>query len=265
MAITTMDQLVDGMGNSTQLFEVMKSFTPASGGAWTSLFLAAGIPGAGTTPSPGVNGAAPTDATSGAFAFTNPTGGDTSYLGHFDATSVVGGTLMIYDRLWHNSGLSPTTVGAQSITAASLTRSTDGIGVEPWLDVYGTLGAGGSIPTISYTNTVPTSGRSGSALGWAASAAANRCFPFTLQAGDLGVTKFDSFNNVGSHTSGTFGLILRKRLGQISVTGTGIGDGLDFVATGAPIIPDDACIEFIWGAISTTAVIMHASYGITQG
>jgi len=63
--------------------------------------------GLGNQPPAGANAAAapggesPTDATTGAFAFTNPTGGDTQhFVSGFPVASVAGNTLLLYDRLF---------------------------------------------------------------------------------------------------------------------------------------------------------------------
>lgn len=263
-----MDQAVNAVANNTQLFELFKTVTPQVAGCFMNLLYAKGIPGAGTYPSPGVNGAVPTSATAGALPFTNPTGGNTSYLSHLDVGSSQAGTLLVYDRLWHNSGLSTTSTSPQGITPTSLTRSTSGVGVEAWLDVYGTaMGAGATAPTIAYTNQSPASatGQVGTAQGFVASAAINRCFPFSLASGSTGVAAITSYNNVASHTSGAFGLVLRRRLASISVPQTFNAATLDFFALGGPVIPDDACLEFIWVAANTGVIMSPYSIGITQG
>jgi hypothetical protein len=58
-------------------------------------------PAAGANASAAPGGDAPTDATTGAFLFTNPTGGDTQHFTTgYSAASVISNTLMLYDRLF---------------------------------------------------------------------------------------------------------------------------------------------------------------------
>lgn len=268
MAIGDFDDLSNSIANKTQLFEYMKSFASQAIGQFYACHFAPGLPGAPTYPAPGVNGVAVDNSTSGAWDFTNPTGGDISYLSHLDGSSTAtAGTFYLYDRLWHNSGLSTTTVGAQSITPAALTRYTSGEGVEAWFDVLGTaMGSGATAPSISYTDQAGNTGNTATAQGWVTTAAINRCFPFALAAGDTGVRSIQSFNNNASHTSGAFGLVLRKRLATFTVPLAGSGpDPLDFFDLGGPQIFDDACLEFLWQPAATTASILMMSAGITQG
>lgn len=263
MAITSLDGLVAAMPG--QYFTNLKTVTPQAASAWTVLTRKPGMPGAASVPSPGTNGQIPTNVSgAGYWPFTNPTGGNKTYLSRFSANAAITGVLFIYDRLWENSGLSATTVGAQTFTQPALTRFTDGVGVEAWWESYGTIGSGSTAPTISYTNTTNTSGRTATCV-YTASTTVDRTMPFTLQAGDFGIKSIQSFNNVGSHTSGSFGLVLRKRLTQVVISSINTGDSLDPFELGMLEVPDDACLEFIWFSSATTANTITYEYGLVQG
>lgn len=70
-------------------------------GAATSLWGLGNVPVAGADAAAAPGGAAPTDATAGAFPFTNPTGGDTQHLVGADFfASVVPNQLLLYDRIF---------------------------------------------------------------------------------------------------------------------------------------------------------------------
>lgn len=59
------------------------------------------MPAAGANASAAPGGDAPTDATTGAFAFTNPTGGDTQhFVSGYPCASIAGNTLLLYDRIF---------------------------------------------------------------------------------------------------------------------------------------------------------------------
>lgn len=66
-----------------------------------SLWRAGAVPASGAAGSAAPGGRAPTDATAGAFPFTNPTGGDTQhFVSGFPLASVAGNTLLVYDRIF---------------------------------------------------------------------------------------------------------------------------------------------------------------------
>lgn len=177
------------------------------------------------------------------------------------------GQLLLYDRLWHNSGLSPTTVGNQALTSTTLTRpDSTGADVEAWLQVYTTLGAGSTAKTIAYTDQDANTGNTGTLQGFVATAAANRTFPFALAAGDTGVRQITGFDNVATSTSGTFGLILRRFVAALAVSVANSGAMLDAVSgLGLPRIYDDACLELIWFANATTSNTVAGSLALAQG
>jgi len=70
-------------------------------GVTSSLWGVGNQPAAGANASNAPGGDAPTDATTGAFPFTNPTGGDTQhFVSGYPVASVAGNTLLLYDRLF---------------------------------------------------------------------------------------------------------------------------------------------------------------------
>jgi hypothetical protein len=91
-------------------------------------------PAAGTVGAAAPGGTAYTDATTGAFGFTNPTGGDTQHFVRADAVaSVAGNTLLLYDRLFAvaktiNSTANEAVTGTQSRYASTTSTNADYIG-----------------------------------------------------------------------------------------------------------------------------------------
>lgn len=267
MAVTTMDGLVAALPAFG--YPILKAaFSPQAAGCWTSLWTQAGIPGAGVVSSSGVAGDVPTDATAGAFPFTNS---NNSYLSRFAANSNVSGQLLLYDRLWHNSGLSVTTTGNQTVQASTplvpLTRpDANGASVEAWMDVYTTLGAGSTAKTIVYTDQSGNLTNTGTLVGFVTTAAAQRTFPFSLAAGDTGVRSIQSFDNVATSTSGTLGLVLRRWIATTQYGVGNTGSSPDLISgLGLPRIYDDACLELLWLATATTSNTVTGNLALAQG
>jgi len=264
MAITTIDGLVDALANAQTKRAYQKhNVTTQGGGFYVSLWMHAGMPGAAATPTPGVGGEVPTDATAGAIPFTNPTGGDFSYLFYGLYVGAIG-LLLIYDRLWQNSGLSVTDTNPQTVNSSALTRpDANGDDVEAWMHIYTNMGAGANAPTITYTNQAGTGSRTGAVAGYAASALAHRNFPITLQSGDTGVRSIQSWTNSATFTSGTIGAVLRRLI--MLIPNVWRPGPLDLLACGLPRIPDDACLEVVWwsqsSSLPTDIFLLHIVNG----
>lgn len=87
-------------GAKRRSFYYTKTGPTCVAGVTSSLWGLVSVPAAGANAAAAPGGEAPTDATTGAFAFTNPTGGDTQ---HFVAGGVISdrtGTLLLYDRIF---------------------------------------------------------------------------------------------------------------------------------------------------------------------
>lgn len=82
-----------------------------------SPFYVTGRPGAAAAPSPGIGGAALTTY-AGQIPWTNPASGN-SYLARLSINCNVQGTLLLCDRLWHNSGINVTLATSQTINSAA--------------------------------------------------------------------------------------------------------------------------------------------------
>lgn len=267
MAITTMDGVVAALGATTaKRWALIKgSITTVSGG-YFALWTVPGQPGAAAAPASGVNGEVPTDATAGALPFTNPTNPVLSYLSGFVASCTTAGTLYVYDRLWQNSGLSSTLTSAQAIAApVALTRPDAlGDGVEVWMDCITALGAGANSPTFQYTDQSGNTAQAGSVIGYSPAPIQYRCFPTQLAAGDTGVRAVTQWTNSGSMTSGSFSVVLRRKIATITFPTGGVCGATDAILSGMPRIYDDAALEFIYLAGSTAAVFL-GSLSMMQG
>jgi len=265
MAITTLDGLIAAFG--VEGWSVLKAgFTPQAVGSFTSLWTTAGVPGAGGNSASGVAGDVPTSATAGAFPFTNPTAPALSYLARLAANATTAGQLLVYDRLWQQSGLSATLTSAQTVNSVALTRP-DALGAdaEAWWQIYTVMGAGATGPTIVYTDQDGTATQTATLPGFAATAAAGRTIPFALAAGDTGVRSIQSYTNGATLTSGTFGLIIRRFVAATWVSIVGCGVTLDAIQLGLPRVYDSACLELLWMANAASATTVSGNIALAQG
>jgi hypothetical protein len=106
---------------------------------------------------------------------------------------------------------------------------------------------------------------SGTVQGYTASSIAGRTYPISLASGDTGVRAITSYTSSISMSSGTIGLVLRRKIAAITATQANMGFALDFVDLGGPQVYDDACIELLWQASSTTATTIIGGLSLAQG
>lgn len=267
MAITTLDGAIAGM-------QYPRTFAKAVTGTMVagrphSLFYLAGAPGAAVAPTPGLAGAALTTY-AGQIPFTNPVSGNT-YLARFQGQATIAGTLVLADRLWHNSGLVVTTTTAQTVNsvawpARDVNSSTNGDGVRIGLEVSTATGAGAATPSISYTDQSGNAGATGSMeVAYAASSVAGTFYPFTLAAGDTGVRSIQSCTLGVSMTSGTIHLVAYRELARLELTSANVPNAIDALTAGFPQMFDNT-VPFIFFIPSTTTTSnISGSVVYTQG
>jgi hypothetical protein len=174
MSITTTAALEAAIDGRYSTFIGSKAAVTNTGaGQFFSLWTVAGLPGTGAIPT-----ATPvilTNATTGAFNFTQQTAPSTSYLEELSYTSGnvgaanIGSTLEIHDRLVHMGGLSGNTSAVQTITGFDLStlsgsNLTKRIGdsnysdVQWWLQIYTDIGSTNSSATVNVTYNDGTTG-----------------------------------------------------------------------------------------------------------
>lgn len=117
MAITTLDGIVAGLRPPYEFYKVGAG-TQIVGQKYNPHY-AAGVPGAMSAPANGIQGNA---LTSYAGLIEWPGNSNNTYLGRFSAECINSGTLLLCDRLWHNSGNSSTSISAQNhyLTASAI-------------------------------------------------------------------------------------------------------------------------------------------------
>jgi hypothetical protein len=268
MAVTSIDTLIAGL-NQPERFQKTTGTMEAPGVLHSTLYTA-GIPGAGAPPAPGINGAALTTY-AGQIPFSNPSSGN-KYLAGISASASLVGSVLLLDRLWHNSGLVVTTTTAQAITpvaipARDLDGTTNGEGVYAALEVSTATTNAGAIAntTISYTNQAGTAGRTGTMPSFPASAAAGTFVPFFLQAGDTGVRSVESVTLGTSYVTGAIHLVLYRVLAEIGVPVVALNVNQDAVACGMPRLYNNTVPFIVWLPSATTATTIWANIRYTEG
>ena len=164
------------------------------------------------------------------------------------------GTLIVCDRLSHQSGLSGivTTAQTTNLPTAPLTRYTNGVGVLAALEIYVALGAVQVGPTMEYTNQAGVGGRVSPAgfIGGSEHQSVRRFIAMPLQAGDTGVRSVESVTlSASTGSAGNFGVVLYRPLfpllGASVVTGVGRTDAFLNLGGLCPVIEASACLFYV--------------------
>ena len=168
MTITSRDQLIDAMGNSSSRFILDKaSIASQAAGTYVSMWRATGQPGQGAVPT---TAAVCTTALTGAMGFAQQTAPATSYGAYMEVvTGNSAMTVEIHDRIAHMGGLNGTLTTAQTVGIdLSTLLSTSNVGVrigdanysdvQWWLEWYTATGATAATATVAVTYDDGTSG-----------------------------------------------------------------------------------------------------------
>jgi hypothetical protein len=264
-AITTIDGVIAGMIAPEDFIKVGAATTV---GRWYSPFYVAGRPGAATAPSPGIGGAALTTY-AGQIPFTNPGSGN-SYLARFSGNANVQGTLILADRLWHNSGINVTLTTSQTITSATWPArdsacSTNGANVMIGVEVSTVMGAGTPTWTMTYTNSAGTTARSTVTAAQATTMAVGSFIPMQLAAGDTGVRQVETWTQSATMTSGVYHLVAYRILARVPVTIANVDSAVDALTSGFPRMCDNTVPFLLWLPATTTTPTLVGQMVVTQG
>lgn len=268
MTVSSFDDGVLGI-KPFEAFMKGGSSTLAAGRAF-SPFYSAGVPGPAAAPSPGVGGAALTSY-SGQLPFPAAVGGETIHLAKFQGLSTAqGGSLLLCDRLWHNSGLSVTLTTSQTVTSVAFparddSESTDGEGVLVGLELSAATGAGTPTLTLGYTNQAGTAGRTAnSVIAVTASGVMGTFYQFGLQAGDTGVRSIQTYQQSATMTSGTIHLVAYRILEQINFPASGIPDGVNLLTGGLKRCWDNTVPFLLFIPSTTTSTFLIGGVQFTR-
>lgn len=272
MPITTLDGVIAGFQAPVPFVKVGVTMAVAGAMRGHTPWYAAGNPGASVANAIGVNGQAVTPAlgtsVGGRILRTNPVSGN-AYLGRLAVTANQTGVLLLIDRLWQNSGLVVTSTAAQAITPVALpARSGDGTvnGTNVMVAMEWSAAGGAGTPTVTLTYTDQDGNAGASAvLTGVASPPVGTFEIFTLAAGDFGIRSVQSFIQSATRTSGAMHLVLFRVLAQVEVTTANIGNAIDALTSGRPLLYDDTTLQLVWIQSGATGVNLIGQYIETQG
>lgn len=254
MSISTVDDIASALANNRKPSRFLKVFgAPKAAGSFVSGWAATGFPGAGGAASAYNSGSGYqcTAATPGAQQY--PSCSVQAWLARLMIGCNQPGTLVLLDRLWCCGGMG---FGANTYTVttpgALPARITDGgVGVEAWVDTLAANGAASGTLVLNYLDTLGAA-KSGTIAAVVSAPAAGQLQPIPLDPSSLGVSQVVSAVTNQTWTSGTFGILLAKRLLEIPIPVLGAGQGLDWASIGLPQI-DNANACLMWAFLNGTA------------
>ena len=277
MAITTLDQLVDALGNRSSRIIIDKgSLANQVAGRYGSMWRATGQPAQGAIPT---TAAVCTNATLGAMGFTQQTAPATSYLGVLD---VVGSnsaqTLELHDRIAHMGGLLLNVTTAQTITGLNLDTlapsaarigSTNFGDVKWWLEVYADGGATASNATINVTFDDNTSANVNTLAVGGTIRIGNRFSVDSLRTTAQQGKNIKAINSVtlsaSTGAAGNFGFTCTRPRAYLPMGLANFASKLDWAAAGLPEIPNGACLELMVLPSTTSSGTLRGGGKIIHG
>jgi len=267
MAITTLAGANTGMKLTKDFLKVLAASAVA--GHPYSTFYSAGLPAAAAAPTPGIGGAVLTSYT-GQIPWENPVSGN-SYLARLQAASSTACSLVLCDRLWHNSGIDLTSTLEQAFTGSAVIPARDANGAASGHGVFGALefsaagGAAAPVFTFKYTNQAATAGQTATTIIASANSPGLGKFQvFALAAGDLGVQKAESITLSTSQLSGTAHVVLFRVLARLELGLAAIPNAIDALTSGFVRLYDNT-VPFLLVIPSVTGATVSGNLIVAQG
>lgn len=268
MAITTLDGAISGAQPMVPFLKTGVAMAAVGGMRAYNPRYVAGNPGAATAPGAGINGTAVTGPGSQIIR-ANPATGNAYVMG-VDMAASTTGTLWLIDRLWENSGLSPTLTTAQAITPAALpsrdrTGTANGVDVMAAIEWSATGGAGTPTVTLTYTDQTGTTGKTATISPAVTAPPAGTFEIFMPSAANGGIRAPTSLIQSATRTSGTMHLVLFRKLAVVPCPIANVAATVDFLTGCAQRVYNDSCLEYLWFPASTSATVFFGGYTETQG
>jgi hypothetical protein len=127
-------------------------------------------------------------------------------------------------------------------------------------------GAGAATPSISYTNSTPTAGRTAAVVDtYVASSAIGAFYRFGQQAGDVGMKSVETLTLGVSMTSGSIALVAYRVLACLELPGGFIPNAIDALTSGFPQEFNGVVPFLLFIPSTTTATNVSGTYVETQG
>lgn len=270
MAITSLDGVIAGLQAPVPFLKT--SFTGQAAGGYHSSFYIAGTPGAATAPSPGLAGAALTSY-AGQLSFPGAVSGQTVYLAGLDVSSAANvGSILVVDRLWHNSGIVSATTTAQTVNSVAFpardaTGTTNGVNVLVGLEVSTATTNGAPITntTMSYTDSAGTAAQTATITSFPANAVVGTFVPFNLATGDVGVRSIQTITLGTSYGTGVVNLVAYRIIAAAGIPVPNVSNAQDAVQLGFPTLYANTVPFIIYVLSGTAGGIVTSTVNYAQG
>lgn len=279
MAITTVDGLVDALGNNSSRFILDKaSLSNAVAGQYYSLWRATGQPGQGAIPT---TAAICTNSLLGGMNFTQQTPPATSYGGWSNAVcSNAAVTIEIHDRLMHMGGLSGTSLASQTVNLdvdaniasnnlAARIGDSNYSDIQWFMEWYTDTGATASNATVNVTYNDGSSGNlTAFAVGGTLRAGRMIALNGLVPAASSGLFIRDINTVILSASTGTvgnFGFTATRPRMTMPLNVANKTESFDWAALGLPEIYNESCIWPIELCSTTTTGTVRGGGKIAHG
>lgn len=253
MAIASMDDLAAAMATAKHFPFFKGSIANTTAGQLCSLWRASGVPVQAAIPAAWET---PTDATTGAMPFTNPTAPAKTYWASLELICATANGVTFFDRLGHMGGLNGTLTTAQTVNGSIPARGGyTPADVEWYLEWYTDTGGTAVTATVTYTNQNDVSGRTVAISLAATRRAGTMILIVPTTSGDL-IKSIESVTlSATTGTAGSFGVTVCHRM-KSAYAAANQPIILDAMNLGIPEIPDDACmmIQVLCSTTSTNSV-----------
>lgn len=277
MTITTRDQLINAMANTSSRIVIDKSSLTVAAGAFYSYWRVTGQPGQAAIPA----AAAVCDHNLvGSIQFTQQTAPATSYLALLEVALAATHTLEIHDRLMHMGGLSGIVTTAQTVgidlsTNLGTNNLANRVGdsnysdVQWWLEWFTQTGGTAVTATVNVTYNDGTTGNL-----TAASLAATRPAGFMLPLNNLipaassgkyirGVNSVTLSATTG--TAGSFGVTATRYRAAVFCPLANARFTIDWAGLGIPEVANSSCLFTVILAAASTATTIRATGKLAHG
>jgi hypothetical protein len=181
------------------------------------------------------------------------------------------GSLLLCDRIWHNSGITITSTSEQAFTNSVQIPARDALGTNAGeqvlaaVEVSGVTGSGTPTLTLKYTNQGGTADKiATNVVPTVATSIAGTFYPIGLAAGDRGIQKAQSIQLSATWNSGTIHVVLYRIIARLELLAQ-IPNAIDALTSGFPRLYDNSVpfLVFIPNTTTTSNISGHAIF--TQG
>lgn len=272
MAITSLDLLIEGLGNKSQSLVFNKaSLANQLAGGFTSMWTATGIPDSGTAPT--TTPTVCTNASVGAMRIANATSGESNYLARlFLLSSNASTDVQIHDRLIAMGQLSGTvttaqTVGVNAADAALVDRigSGDYGDVQWWLEWTADTGSTAVNATVNVTYDNGSTGNL-AAVSLAATMRRGRMLPLQSAVAGRRIRQVNTVTlSATTGTVGGFGITATRAVTGLSLGLANSGTIGDWAMLGLPLLAENVCLQFVLVPSTTSSGNLYGSGKVAAG